>query len=156
VRSQQSSFPRKRARCVFTVSGLIHESLRDVGIAEAAGDELEDLAFPLGQLGQRVAFGPLAEALMTADASIGFAARGIDNQLTAGDYVQLLTRGRGGGLLAGLGVGVGARNSQPGCGSRRPLRLDVPGRDDLGELRPGRSSVVPGRRRRQSTGRQQR
>jgi hypothetical protein len=30
-----------------------HESLRDVGIAEAAGDEIEDLAFPLGQLGQR-------------------------------------------------------------------------------------------------------
>jgi hypothetical protein len=42
-----------------------------------------------------LAFGLLAEALMTADASIGFAARGIDNQLTAGDYVQLVTRGEG-------------------------------------------------------------
>jgi hypothetical protein len=62
-----------------------HESLGDVGIAEAAGDELEDLAFPLDQLGPRLAFGLLAEAVMTADASIGFAARGVDKQLIAGD-----------------------------------------------------------------------
>jgi hypothetical protein len=136
--------------------GLITSRCAMSAFAEAAGDELEDLAFPLGQLGQRLAFGLLAEALMTADASIGFAARGIDNQLTAGDYVQLLSRGRGGGLFGRARCRGRRANSQPGCGSSRPLRLDVPGRDDLGELRPGRSPVVPGRRRRQCTGRQQR
>jgi ABC-2 type transport system permease protein len=56
-----------------------------------------------------LAFGVLAEALMTADASIGFAARGIDNQLTLGDYAQLLAGGAAAAAFwAALGVGVGA------------------------------------------------
>jgi ABC-2 type transport system permease protein len=56
-----------------------------------------------------LAFGVLAEALMIADASIGFAARRIDNQLTAGDYAQLLAGGAAAAAFwAALGVGVGA------------------------------------------------
>jgi ABC-2 type transport system permease protein len=56
-----------------------------------------------------LAFGVLAEALMIADASIGFAARGIDNQLTVGDYAQLLAGGAAAAAFwAALGVGVGA------------------------------------------------
>jgi ABC-2 type transport system permease protein len=54
-------------------------------------------------------FGLLAEAFMVGDAVIAFAVRGIDIQLAAGDYLQLLT---GGGAAAALwaaaGVGIGA------------------------------------------------
>jgi ABC-2 type transport system permease protein len=54
-------------------------------------------------------FGLLAELLMTAAATVGFGARGIDNQLTSGDYVQLLTGGAAAAALwATIGVGVGA------------------------------------------------
>jgi ABC-2 type transport system permease protein len=56
-----------------------------------------------------VVFGLLAEALMTVAATAGFAARGIDNQLTGGDYLQLLTGGAtAAALWAVAGVGVGA------------------------------------------------
>jgi ABC-type transport system involved in multi-copper enzyme maturation permease subunit len=56
-----------------------------------------------------LAFGVLAEVLMAVDASIGFAARGIDNQLTVGDYAQLLAGGAAAAAFwAALGVGVGA------------------------------------------------
>jgi ABC-2 type transport system permease protein len=56
-----------------------------------------------------LAFGLLAEALMTVDASIAFAARGIDIQLTGGDYLQLLTGGAAAAAFwAAAGVGVGA------------------------------------------------
>jgi ABC-2 type transport system permease protein len=56
-----------------------------------------------------LAFGLLAEVLMAADASVAYAARGIDNQLTAGDYLQLLTGGAvAAALWAVAGVGVGA------------------------------------------------
>jgi ABC-2 type transport system permease protein len=56
-----------------------------------------------------IVFGLLAELLMTADAAVGLAARGIDNQLTAGDYLQLLTGGAtAAALWAVAGVGVGA------------------------------------------------
>jgi hypothetical protein len=60
-----------------------------------------------------LAFGLLAEVLMTADASVGFAARGIDNELGASDYVQLLTGGAAAAALwaaAGLGIGALVRN----------------------------------------------
>ena len=56
-----------------------------------------------------VAFGLLAELLMTGAATVGFAARGIDNELTGGDYLQLLAGGAGAAALwAAAGVGVGA------------------------------------------------
>jgi ABC-2 type transport system permease protein len=56
-----------------------------------------------------IVFGLLAEALMTVAATAGFAARGIDNQLTGGDYLQLLTGGAtAAALWAVAGVGVGA------------------------------------------------
>jgi hypothetical protein len=56
-----------------------------------------------------IAFGLIAEALMVADASVGFVARGIDNQLTGGDYLQLLTGGAAAAAFwAAAGVGVGA------------------------------------------------
>jgi ABC-2 type transport system permease protein len=56
-----------------------------------------------------IAFGLIAEGLMVADASVGFAARGIDNQLTGGDYLQLLTGGAAAAAFwAAAGVGVGA------------------------------------------------
>jgi ABC-2 type transport system permease protein len=60
-----------------------------------------------------ILFGLLAELLMTADAAVGFAARGIDNQLTTGDYLQLLTGGATAAALwavAGVGVGALVRN----------------------------------------------
>jgi ABC-2 type transport system permease protein len=56
-----------------------------------------------------IVFGLLAELLMAGDAAVAYAARGIDNQLTGGDYLQLLA---GGGAAAALwaaaGVGIGA------------------------------------------------
>jgi len=56
-----------------------------------------------------IVFGLLAEGLMAAAATIAFSARGIPNQLTAGDYAQLLAGGAAAaGLWAVLGVGVGA------------------------------------------------
>lgn len=56
-----------------------------------------------------IAFGLLAEALMTGAATVAFAARGIDNQLTGGDYLQLLAGGAAAAALwAAAGVGVGA------------------------------------------------
>jgi ABC-2 type transport system permease protein len=60
-----------------------------------------------------IVFGLLAELLMTADAAVGLAARGIDNQLNAGDYLQLLTGGATAAALwavAGVGVGALVRN----------------------------------------------
>jgi hypothetical protein len=54
-------------------------------------------------------FGLLAEGLMAADAAVGLAARGIDIQLTGGDYLQLLAGGAtAAALWAAGGVGVGA------------------------------------------------
>jgi len=56
-----------------------------------------------------IVFGVLAEGLMAAVAAVAFAARGIDNQLTGGDYLQLLTGGAAAAALwAAAGVGVGA------------------------------------------------
>jgi hypothetical protein len=53
--------------------------------------------------------GLLAELLMAADAAVAYAARGIDNELTGGDYVQLLAGGAAAAALwAAAGVGVGA------------------------------------------------
>jgi ABC-2 type transport system permease protein len=54
-------------------------------------------------------FGLLAEGFMVADATVAFAARGIEIQLTAGDYLQLLAGGAGAAALwAAAGVGIGA------------------------------------------------
>jgi ABC-2 type transport system permease protein len=54
-------------------------------------------------------FGLLAEGFMIGDATVAFAARGIDIQLTAGDYVQLLAGGAAAAALwAASGVGIGA------------------------------------------------
>jgi hypothetical protein len=56
-----------------------------------------------------IVFGLLAEALMSGAATVGLAARGIDNQLTGGDYLQLLAGGAAAAALwAAIGVGVGA------------------------------------------------
>jgi ABC-2 type transport system permease protein len=56
-----------------------------------------------------IVFGLLAELLMAADASVAFSARGIDNELTVGDYLQLLAGGAtAAALWAVAGVGVGA------------------------------------------------
>jgi ABC-2 type transport system permease protein len=60
-----------------------------------------------------VLYGLLAEVLMASTAAAGFAARGIDNQLTGGDYVQLLLGGGAAAALwaaAGVGIGALARN----------------------------------------------
>jgi ABC-2 type transport system permease protein len=54
-------------------------------------------------------FGLLAEGLMAGAASVAFAARGIDDQLTGGDYLQLLAGGAAAtALWAMIGLGVGA------------------------------------------------
>jgi ABC-2 type transport system permease protein len=56
-----------------------------------------------------IVFGLLAEILMAADAAVAYAVRGIDNQLTGGDYLQLLAGGAAAAALwAAAGVGVGA------------------------------------------------
>jgi ABC-2 type transport system permease protein len=60
-----------------------------------------------------IVFGLLAELLMAADAAVGFAARGIDNQLTGGDYLQLLAGGAAAAAFwatAGVGLGALVRN----------------------------------------------
>jgi len=54
-------------------------------------------------------FGLLAEVLGAGAATAAFAARGIENQLSAGDYLQLLLGGTGAAALwATIGLGVGA------------------------------------------------
>ena len=58
-------------------------------------------------------FGLLAEALMAAAAVVAFDARGIQNELIGGDYVQLLAGGAAAAALwamIGLGVGAVVRN----------------------------------------------
>src|SRR5262245_10524119 len=58
-------------------------------------------------------FGLLAEALMVAIASVALAARGIDNLLNRGDYLQLLSGGAAAAVFwaaAGVGIGAFARN----------------------------------------------
>jgi ABC-2 type transport system permease protein len=56
-----------------------------------------------------ILFGLLAEGLMAGSAGVAFAARGIDNQLGGGDYLQLLAGGAAAAAFwAMLGVGVGA------------------------------------------------
>ncbi len=56
-----------------------------------------------------VVFGLLAEALMAGAATVAFAARGIDNQLTGGDYLQLVAGGAvAAALWAAIGLGIGA------------------------------------------------
>jgi ABC-type transport system involved in multi-copper enzyme maturation permease subunit len=56
-----------------------------------------------------IVFGLLAEGLMAGAASVAFAARGIDDQLTGGDYLQLLAGGAAAAALwAMIGLGVGA------------------------------------------------
>jgi hypothetical protein len=55
-----------------------------------------------------IAFGLVAEGVM-AGRSVAIALRGIDNQLTGGDYLQLFTGGAAAAALwAAAGVGVGA------------------------------------------------
>jgi len=56
-----------------------------------------------------IVFGLLAEGLMAGDAGVAFAARGISNQLTGGDYLQVLAGGAAAAALwAAIGAGVGA------------------------------------------------
>jgi ABC-2 type transport system permease protein len=60
-----------------------------------------------------ITFGLLAEALMAAAATIAFAARGIDIQLSSRDYLQLLLGGAAAAAmwaLIGLGAGALVRN----------------------------------------------
>jgi ABC-2 type transport system permease protein len=54
-------------------------------------------------------FGLLAEGLMAAATTVALSARGIDIQLTSGDYLQLLFGGTvAAALWAAIGLGVGA------------------------------------------------
>jgi hypothetical protein len=56
-----------------------------------------------------LAFGLVATGLMAGAVSVALAARGIDNQLTSGDYLRLLVGGMAAAALwATIGVGVGA------------------------------------------------
>ena len=56
-----------------------------------------------------VAVGLLAEGLTAAIEAAGLLARGIDIQLTGGDYLQLLAGGAAAGaLFAAIGLGIGA------------------------------------------------
>ncbi|HEX9506183.1 MAG TPA: ABC transporter permease, partial [Acidimicrobiia bacterium] len=54
-------------------------------------------------------FGLVATGLMAGAVSVALAARGIDNQLTGGDYLRLLVGGMAAAALwATIGVGAGA------------------------------------------------
>jgi ABC-2 type transport system permease protein len=54
-------------------------------------------------------FGLVAEALMAGTTTAALSARGIDNQLSSGDYLQLLAGGTAAAALwATIGLGVGA------------------------------------------------
>src|SRR6266496_2604209 len=56
-----------------------------------------------------IAFGLLAEGLMAGATTVALSARGIDVQLTSGDYLQLLGGGTAAAALwAAIGLGVGA------------------------------------------------
>ena len=56
-----------------------------------------------------IVFGLLAEGLMTGATTAALAARGIDNQLGGGDYLQLLAGGTvAAALWATIGLGIGA------------------------------------------------
>src|SRR5262245_11692503 len=56
-----------------------------------------------------IVFGLLAEVLMAGATTVALSARGIDNQLRAGDYLQLLAGGTAAAALwATIGLGVGA------------------------------------------------
>jgi ABC-2 type transport system permease protein len=56
-----------------------------------------------------IVFGLLAEVLMAATAVVAFAARGIDNELTSGDYAQLFSGGAAAAAFwAAAAVGIGA------------------------------------------------
>jgi len=56
-----------------------------------------------------VIFGLVAEALMAGMTTVALAARGIDNQLGGGDYLQLLAGGAAAAALwATIGLGVGS------------------------------------------------
>jgi ABC-type transport system involved in multi-copper enzyme maturation permease subunit len=60
-----------------------------------------------------IVFGLLAELLMAGATTIALSARGIDNQLSAGDYLQLLAGGTAAAAfwaMIGLGVGALVRN----------------------------------------------
>lgn len=60
-----------------------------------------------------ILFGLLAAGLMAGAATVAFAARGITNELTAGDYLQLLAGGAAAAALwavAGVGIGALVRN----------------------------------------------
>ncbi|MGZ4412547.1 MAG: ABC transporter permease [Gaiellaceae bacterium] len=56
-----------------------------------------------------IVFGLLAEGLMAGAATVAFSVRGISNELTGADYLQLLAGGAtAAALWAVLGVGIGA------------------------------------------------
>src|SRR5215510_15033856 len=56
-----------------------------------------------------IVFGLLAEVLMAGATTVALSARGIDNQLSGGDYLQLLAGGTtAAALWAMIGLGVGA------------------------------------------------
>jgi ABC-type transport system involved in multi-copper enzyme maturation permease subunit len=56
-----------------------------------------------------IVFGLIAEGLMAGATTAALSARGIDNQLTSGDYLQLLAGGTvAAALWAMIGLGVGA------------------------------------------------
>jgi ABC-type transport system involved in multi-copper enzyme maturation permease subunit len=56
-----------------------------------------------------IVFGLLAEVLMAGATTLALSARGIDNQLSRGDYLQLLAGGTAAAALwATIGLGVGA------------------------------------------------
>jgi ABC-type transport system involved in multi-copper enzyme maturation permease subunit len=56
-----------------------------------------------------ILFGLVAEGLMAGATTVALWARGIDNQLASGDYLQLLAGGTGAAALwAMIGLGVGA------------------------------------------------
>jgi ABC-2 type transport system permease protein len=60
-----------------------------------------------------IVFGLLAEGLMAGAAIVAFSARGITNQLTMGDYLQLLVGGAAAAALwavAGVSIGALVRN----------------------------------------------
>ena len=62
TRSRAWSFAMMRDTCVFAVSGREHEPLGDLVVRQPLADELQHLALPVGERGQALGVGCVAEA----------------------------------------------------------------------------------------------
>src|SRR5262249_1747537 len=95
-----------------------------------------------------IVFGLLAEALMAGATTVALSARGIDNQLSGGGYLQLLAGGTAaGGLWGTIGAGLGGLVPHPGAPPAGPCARVLRGGKLPPPFRPGRGRLPPRRGR---------